>query len=106
MNLDMFEKEIKKFLSEKNVTQQELANKIGVSVAEVNHWITGRRELKATDVMDICKALDITPNRFFGFEDISETDLQLLKAIKTVAANTQNASQTQNTSQKTPEKER
>lgn len=102
----MFETELKNFLKEKNITQQELANKIGVSVAEVNHWISGRRELKATDVMDICKALDITPNRFYGFNEISESDLQLLKAIKTVAANTQNENQAQNTPQQTPTQER
>jgi hypothetical protein len=63
--------------------------------------------MKASDVLTVCEALDITPNVFFGIPDeISDQDRQLLKAFKAMAANTPNEDKTQNPVIQTPTPER
>jgi transcriptional regulator with XRE-family HTH domain len=88
--------------------QYTACEKLGISQGCLNLWLNNKRNPNPAEIKKFCETFNVTPNFLFGFEDISESDLQLLKAIKNVAANTQNASKTQNTPQQTPapEKER
>lgn len=103
----MFKNQLRNLLIEKNISQKEIAQKLGLSIAEVNHWVTGRREIKVSDVLPICEVLGISPNRFFGLdEDISEQDRQLLQAFKAMAASTPNEAKDQNSIIQTPTQEK
>jgi len=43
----------------KNITQKELANKIGISPAALNNKLHKKVNFDIDEAMDICKALDI-----------------------------------------------
>lgn len=44
---------------QKDVTQQELADKLGVTRTAVHYWETGKRRMYAYQLMDYCEALGI-----------------------------------------------
>lgn len=53
-------KNISNILSEKRMTQRELANKVGISEVTIGRYINGNREPKGGILMDIAKALDVS----------------------------------------------
>lgn len=91
-----------------NENQYTACEKLGISQGCLNLWLNNKRNPNPADIKKFCETFNVTPNFLFGFEDISESDLQLLKAFKAMAQNTPNANQTQNTviQTPTPEKER
>jgi len=58
--LDVTE-EICKILSEKNITRQELAEKLGKSKGFVSQILNGSRNMTLNTLVDVCIALDCTP---------------------------------------------
>jgi len=48
-----------------NMTQQELADKIFKTRANVSMWETGHRKPRTHDVVRLCKALNISLNELF-----------------------------------------
>jgi len=55
----------------KGFKQYAVAERAGFKPKEFNDLIKGRKTFKAEYVKPICKALEVTPNVLFGFEDIS-----------------------------------
>ncbi len=53
-------------LEEKNITQKELAQKIGVSPSRINDYINGRAEPTLKIARLLCKILDISPVEIMG----------------------------------------
>lgn len=53
-------KRLLKLLIDKDMTQSELARKIGVSFQSVNMWVSGKRNPSYESVPKIAKALGIT----------------------------------------------
>ena len=43
------------------LTQAELAEQVGVSVAAISHWETGGKRPRASNIRKLAKALDISP---------------------------------------------
>jgi transcriptional regulator with XRE-family HTH domain len=47
-------------------TQDDMAEKLGVSVSTYQKWEQGQRELKAPDIIRICKILGVTSDDILG----------------------------------------
>ena len=66
--------------SQKDLTQGELAEKIGVSQKTMSSWETGRTEPNVGEVIKLCEALGctiekITGIRAYNFNDITPQDV-------------------------------
>lgn len=48
------------------MTQEELAAKIGISAAEMSHYETGRRDMPALKLAQICDVLECDPKALLG----------------------------------------
>ena len=57
---------------EKGLTQQELANRLGLTAKAVSKWETGKGLPDVSLYEDLCKELGITLNEFFAGEHIEE----------------------------------
>ena len=74
---------IKTIKEEKKLTQADLAERIGISPASVNKWMSG-----GTPAIDklpqLCEILKITPNELFGYEQegLPQEAIDLYKAFQ------------------------
>lgn len=79
---------IAKCRKEKNLTQRELAEKVGVSDKSVSKWENGKCLPDVSLYMELCEILGITINEFFLGEKIQDNDFKeradqnLLKALE------------------------
>ena len=71
MNQEKIGKFIAKCRKEKNMTQQELADKIGVTDRAISHWENGRRLPDYSLIKKLCDILSISINELFYGEEIS-----------------------------------
>lgn len=76
MNQEKIGKFIAKLRNEKNLTQQELANKIGVTDRAISNWENGRRMPDVSLFEDLCTALDISVNELLKGEKIIKEDIE------------------------------
>lgn len=57
---------IKKFRKEKGMTQQELANKTGISIMSIKRYESGQREVNTRIALEIAKVLNVTLGELLG----------------------------------------
>ena len=57
---------------EKNLTQEELAEKLGVSSKSISRWENGTTRPDYSKLKELCKELDINVNEFLSGERIEE----------------------------------
>ena len=81
MNQEKIGKFIAESRKEKNMTQQELADKLGVTDRAVSHWENGRRLPDYSLLKDLCNILQISVNELFAGEKISNKDYMYTKNI-------------------------
>lgn len=62
-------KRIKQARIEKNMTQLQLADAMGVSYQAVSNWERGNSMPDISKLADLCAALDLTVNELLGMED-------------------------------------
>lgn len=62
---------IENIIYKKGLKKSAVANRMGITPQQFSDMLNGRRTLKATDVIPICKALDITPNELYGIDNQS-----------------------------------
>ena len=74
MNQEKIGKFIAELRKEKNMTQQELADKLGVTDRAISHWENGRRLPDYSLLKDLCDILSISINELFLGEKISNED--------------------------------
>lgn len=74
MNQEKIGKFIAELRKEKNMTQQELADKLGVTDRAISHWENGRRLPDYSLLKDLCDILSISINELFSGERISKED--------------------------------
>ena len=73
---------------EQNLTQQELAEKLGVSSKSISRWENGRTLPDYSIIKDLCKTLNISINELFSGEKIESknfkeiADNNLLNALE------------------------
>ena len=74
MNQEKIGKFIAKIRKEKNMTQQELADKLNVTDRAIGNWENGRRLPDYSIVKELCDQLGISINEFFAGKKVSEKD--------------------------------
>ena len=88
MDQEKIGKFIAKLRKEKNMTQQELADKLGITDRAVSHWENGRRLPDYSLLKELCNILSISINELFSGEKISDenykkkSDENLMNALK------------------------
>lgn len=60
---------IKEILLENNISQQEMAEKIGVNQTTISQWVLGKKKPSFDNILEIYKIYNVTPNQLFGIED-------------------------------------
>lgn len=76
MNQEKIGKFILELRREKNMTQQELADKIDVTDRAISKWENGRGMPDLSLMIPLCKELDITINELISGEKIEKKDYQ------------------------------
>lgn len=76
MNQEKIGKFIVELRREKKLTQQELADKLGVTDRAVSHWENGRRLPDYSLLKDISTELSISINELLSGERLSEQELK------------------------------
>ena len=69
-----------KLLEEKNITQMEFGKRTGISNSTISDWKRKKTNPSADKIMDICYALDVTPEQLLtgnGIDNPDETDFSL-----------------------------
>lgn len=64
------------------ILQKQLAREVGVSQSAVSNWEKGIRDLTSTQVVKLCRALDVTPDYLFGFTTLKNQGKALEQAMK------------------------
>lgn len=72
MNQEKIGKFIAQLRKEKNMTQNELANRLGITDRAISKWENGRGMPDLSLIKDLCKELDITINELLSGEKISK----------------------------------
>ena len=72
MNQEKIGKFIAKLRKEKNMTQQELAKKLGVTDRAISKWENGRGLPDYSLLQNLCDALSVSINELFSGEKISK----------------------------------
>ncbi|NFN85946.1 helix-turn-helix transcriptional regulator [Clostridium sporogenes] len=94
---------IGKFIAQKrkehNMTQEQLAEKIGVSNKSVSKWETGKCMPDYSVVQELCKELEITVAELMDGEEIQENSIRIYdeKQIIDLLKRTQDLEQQKNT---------
>ncbi len=74
---------ISELLSEKSMTQKELASAAGITESAVSHYIKGDRIPRGVNLMKIANALGTTTDYLLnsGTENNRESDLKVVKTL-------------------------
>jgi transcriptional regulator with XRE-family HTH domain len=75
---------IKDLSKQQNITQKELAEKVGITEATLSRYITGEREPKAETLSKIAKELNTTSEELLGNEVLKLNDADLITTFATV----------------------
>ena len=59
---------IKQVMTENCLSQQGLANILGVNQTTISQWLLGRKKPTYDNICMFCKSFDVSPNEFFGME--------------------------------------
>ena len=70
---------IKRRMKELKITQNELAEKIGVKQAAISKWCLGTQAPDTDLLVPVCEALSLSLNELFGVDDINEDVLEAMK---------------------------
>lgn len=59
---------ISKIVERTGMKQNAIAQRAGISPKQFSEMLHGRRIIKAVDILNISRALGVTPNDIFGFD--------------------------------------
>jgi len=76
MNQEKIGKFIAKCRKDKNITQEQLAEKLGVSNKSVSRWENGKNMPDYSILKELCNTLDIDVNEFLSGEKIEKNEIQ------------------------------
>ena len=63
-----YQEVIKNLMAEKGLTQQALADALGVNQTTVGQWLLGKKKPGYDSIMLLYEKFDIEPNLLFGIE--------------------------------------
>lgn len=72
MNQEKIGKFIATLRKEKNLTQEQLAEKLGINVKSISRWETGRNLPDPSLMKELCEVLDISINELFAGEKMKK----------------------------------
>ena len=72
MNQEKIGRFIAELRKEKNMTQQELADKLNITDRAISHWENGRSMPDAGVILELCKILNINVNELLSAKKIKE----------------------------------
>lgn len=75
-------KNVKRLRTEKQISQEQLSEILGCSVAFVSYLETGKRAWSNKWIWDICQYFGVEAAELFDGAKVSKEDLRLLEAIK------------------------
>ena len=67
--MNKFSERFRDVLRDKNISQVDLAYKIGMSQSVLSNYCTGKREPTLDVLFSICKALGVSADYLLGLED-------------------------------------
>ena len=70
----MIGERIGKLLAEKDITQQQLADCIGVKRETIVQWLNGTRKIKAEHIIMLCSALNVSADHLLFGDDVKSRD--------------------------------
>ena len=75
MNTEMnFSESLSKHRKSAGISQEKLADMLGVSRQAVSKWETGETQPEMANLLAICKILNITPNELLGYDSKDSKD--------------------------------
>lgn len=78
---ESFGKILKKILDNRGIKYKDFADKIGIRAASVSDWTTEKASPRAESIVKIAQALELTPNQLLGFDEPSNPNQSLIKAL-------------------------
>jgi len=63
-----------KILKEKKMTQTEFSKRTGIPCSTISEWKSKRTNPSAEKIMDICAALEVTPEQLLSGRGLDETN--------------------------------
>lgn len=60
---------LRQLMEEQNLSQQKIADILGVNQTTVSQWLLGRKKPGYDSILSIYKHFGITPNTLFGLDD-------------------------------------
>ena len=60
---------IKQLMAERNLSQQQLANILGVNQTSISQWLLGNKKPSYDSIMLLYEKFHITPNELFGINE-------------------------------------
>ena len=86
--LNEFGKKLEKALLDKNLSRENLAKKLGITVAMISNWTTGYRNPSLTSIKKIAKTLNLPLDYFLNEESINFiADIADPKSIRSINPN-------------------
>lgn len=73
----MLKDRIKEERNKRKISQQKLADSIGVSQQTIGSWETGRTEPDQSSIMKLCTYFGISPNSLLGIDTSQTSDTEL-----------------------------
>lgn len=59
---------IKQLMAERGLSQQKLADVLGVNQTTVSQWLMGKKKPGYDSIMQLYKKFDVQPNMLFGID--------------------------------------
>lgn len=78
---------IEKLLSEKGITQRDLAKRIGIDETTISRIITGERKPRSEVIANIATALHTTSDYLLGIEETQNEEFNINKITRLIARN-------------------
>lgn len=75
---------IKRYRTEKNMTQQELAKLIPCSVDSIRRWEANVREPRTSDLQRLCEVLGCTESELLNGQVQQEFEVKILMGVKSL----------------------
>ncbi len=69
-NIENFSKQLKALREEKQYSQKQLAEKLGVPVSTYANWEQGRREPSLNDIYNLIQVLETDANELFDIHSV------------------------------------
>ena len=83
--------QLKKYMIEKGISQQDLAKKIGITPAALSKILSGRNLTKVATVQKIAKALDVSVGYLIGSNQSENNDIKkIFKSIEKLSISVDN----------------